>query len=550
MLSLLPLQRSQTEELGENILAIKSQKQDLEPLSDLSPKTPDSLIWTPVGKRRVSIKLENDLYEIEEETRVEAGCSFDTKIFQAEQLRMFLEHGSSTPKLFKVFVKLDEEERKERKEETAKQAVERLHLRFASKQNWFEADDDVDPEHGRLSHDKAKMKDEEKKLVDYLLSKKLIEKDESYSKTSTKTPRALPDIRDTKKLIMEDFLPLMINKESNNLCALLLKVATEEDIKIILVEIAPLFREMIINRPCHRILMELIEVVRNQGSEDNTHAIIDILKQESNALLEDNIGPELLGKILQDFDRDQIGFVVDFVIEKFATLSTTRRGCCLLRKCFRRCTATQEVVLKNLLCDYLDAMMVHPFGNYVIQYLIGGDKVLDHNWLHAICEKFYINDSMVIDAGRLIYFCANKYSSNVMEGIINAPPSEEIQIPLIKKMVDFTVLRVLLKHEFGNYVIQKAVHYLENKPNFDEVLDGIASVIVDNDAAHLPMLRWKLFTTFPVLRNHPSVENIAQRYHKNIATPMPLGNKGTLPYPGHDVKNNNTRVCNYDSEMP
>ena len=104
--------------------------------------------------------------------------------------------------------------------------------------------------------------------------------------------------------------------------------------------------------------------------------------------------------------------------------------------------------LKNKIIENASNLIVHQYGNYVIQVIV-------ENW-----EDSDLEDIINLYKNNYIYLSKQKYSSNAIERILEKN----------KKNLEFYINEVckeniieVIRNKYGNYVIQKAVKLASGK---------------------------------------------------------------------------------------
>ena len=111
-----------------------------------------------------------------------------------------------------------------------------------------------------------------------------------------------------------------------------------------------------------------------------------------------------------------------------------------------------------------------PFGNYVVQYVLERANADD---VRMIASKLL---------GRLASLSMQKFSSNVVEKALQIAPGE-VQQDMISELIDKKTLRSLLRDQFGNYVMQRAL-LASPKEQVHDVVDAISPHMTELFSTH------------------------------------------------------------------
>ena len=303
------------------------------------------------------------------------------------------------------------------------------------------------------------------------------------------------------------FIPLMKTQQTSRILQFYLENTSQEIIHLIFLEIKDNIEDLLFdiyaNYFCLKIFYYLNEEDRinflknisnnldnlsiNKISTYPIQCIIEKLNYEEeqeiifngiiNHLMKlsiDVYGTHVLEKILSSFNYEKyLIHISNFILENFVFLVNNSNGLCVVK---------QEILieykiknnnfkkLKNLLIENSLILIQNPFGNYALQTVID-------NWeLEDIKELIYtFKDKCVI-------LSIQKYSSNVIERCIEK--SEEFLNDFIYEITnDNNSIKLLMKNNYGNYVIQTALKVSKNKNQIQKLLIEILNknLIILND---------------------------------------------------------------------
>ena len=170
-------------------------------------------------------------------------------------------------------------------------------------------------------------------------------------------------------------------------------------------------------------------------------------------------GTHVLEKMLSYFEDEFIQEIIEFVYNNFINLAYHINGICIVKKLLLM-THKKELhqKLKKIVFENALNLIVHPYGNYVIQVIV---ENWDDNELVDILGKY---------KGKYVTLSLQKYSSNVLERIIE---KNEKNLDLyINEICTEKNMAEVIKNNYGNYVVQKAIKLSSGK-NYEKLFKEI-----------------------------------------------------------------------------
>ncbi len=273
--------------------------------------------------------------------------------------------------------------------------------------------------------------------------------------------------------INPSLIELIIDPYANYFCKRFFNFLNQKDRIDFLLSINNLLIKLSINNigtyPIQGIIEQLI-------SKNEKKIVINSIKDYINELCYDTYGTHVLEKIISCFEEEFTGFIFDFVENNFLNLANHINGICIVKKILSL-THKKDIheKLKKIINENALTLIQHIYGNYVIQIVI---ESWDLNDILEILSNFKNKYTML---------SMSKYSSNVVEKCI-----EKNQIILkeyINEICDNGKIAEIMKNNFGNYVIQKALKIslgIDKKKLSEEVEKNIFKL---NDKKLI--LKWK-----------------------------------------------------------
>jgi len=188
---------------------------------------------------------------------------------------------------------------------------------------------------------------------------------------------------------------------------------------------------------------------------DQQASLVRELEPHIMRCVKDSNGNHVIQKVIECVSPDRLAFVSTFVGHVFELASHTF-GCRVLQRCLQHLPASQTRPLLDELRSYTVDLMQDHFGNYVIQFIL---------------EHGLADDRAVVAGqlrGRMLNMARHKFASNVCEkALLHADSDtrrlliEEIMAP--SKPDGATAITALMKDQFGNYVLQRALAVAEGE---------------------------------------------------------------------------------------
>ena len=170
-------------------------------------------------------------------------------------------------------------------------------------------------------------------------------------------------------------------------------------------------------------------------------------------------------KILSSFNYEKyLIHISNFILDNFVFLVQNSNGLCIVKKEiiieYKRKNGNNFKRLKKLLIENSLILIENPFGNYALQIAVD-------NW-----ELEDLKEIISSIKGKYLILSIQKYSSNVIERFINK--SEEFLYNYIMEISkDDKSIGLLMKNNYGNYVIQTALKASKNNKNIQNILINI-----------------------------------------------------------------------------
>ena len=189
-------------------------------------------------------------------------------------------------------------------------------------------------------------------------------------------------------------------------------------------------------------------IIEHVGSKNEKNIIINALKDSIKELSFDAFGTHVLEKLLACFEEEYVTFIYNYIVDNFLELANNSNGICIVKKLLSF-THKKNLhdKLKIIVKENALQLISHPFGNFVIQVVV--ECWNDYNDILYLFDKKYYSLSL------------EKYASNVVERCIEK--DENILNNYIEEIININKICEVMKSNYGNYVIQKAIKLAKGK---------------------------------------------------------------------------------------
>ncbi|OTA66799.1 ARM repeat-containing protein [Hypoxylon sp. EC38] len=181
--------------------------------------------------------------------------------------------------------------------------------------------------------------------------------------------------------------------------------------------------------------------------------IVDELKPDIMRIVKDQNGNHVIQKIIQMVPRLCIPFIMDAFQSQIESLASHNYGCRVIQRILEHGTEAEKKSLMADLHGCAARLITDQYGNYVTQHIIAQGEPEDRQQIIQLVLQ------------KLLFYSKHKFASNVVEKSIEYGTTEDrkaIRLQLTALHSDGTSpLQLMMKDQFGNYVIQKLMQHLE-----------------------------------------------------------------------------------------
>ena len=340
------------------------------------------------------------------------------------------------------------------------------------------------------------------------------------------------DPEHTVQIFFNNILPhiITVSKDpfGNYLVQKLYPYMTTENFKVLLEKISPDIYDLGSDNHGTRILQNLINYLSNP---ELVNLFLNIIKPHLISLLKEMHGIHIINKFIYKHP-EVINEINKIVLNNCSLLATHKFGCFYLQKILDSDDKVLKSELIKNLIDNCFVLIIDQFGNYVIQSILN------------LKVSKYCSDIALIISDNAPYYSKHRYSCNVIEKCFDCCRKKERNI-LIEKLCSPETISELILDEHGNYVIQKALYYVDNNKK-REILQIINTMIpkILNTSFGNKLLN-RLYFMYPEMYQYNKIgENINNQYLNNMSYGY---NKNNVYHQGIKRRYNNNN--NYNNKF-
>ena len=218
-----------------------------------------------------------------------------------------------------------------------------------------------------------------------------------------------------------------------------------------------------------RFFQKTLEKLENNYNKIETDDLDQVFKNLINNYLYklciDKNGNHVYQKIIKMFPKEKNDFLFDKLYDIALEISLLEQGVTIFQTAFEYSSKEQRDKICNKIIDNIKILINDQYGNYSIQKIFSlNDEKLDERIYKYITENLF-------ELSKL------KFSSNVIDKFICN--SNIYSFSLIKDMIDKDIIKNMIKHQYGNYVVQKALFITVDvdKQLFMEIIKQIKPVL-------------------------------------------------------------------------
>ena len=285
-------------------------------------------------------------------------------------------------------------------------------------------------------------------------------KEKSISNHSFANDLLFPEIKNNLKEICCNFIP-------NSLIKTLIDILSYDNIDLFLTLTQNSLYDICLTESGSRVFQKIIERIHKSPLLLNKF-MKNLKSKNIGILINSAYGNHIFHKYLSLIEnKEYTKFIYNYIFGNFIDIVNDKHGVSFIQKCIFEADDEQRNKIYDIILFYLDNIMKHCYGNYVIHYIFSKSYTIKINEISKIIIKIEEN---------IIDFCKSKYSSSVIEKCFEKG-NQEIGQHILKHILENhsnSIIDILL-NSYGFYVIKKAM-----RVNNNDLKDKLTKIIVNN----------------------------------------------------------------------
>ena len=255
--------------------------------------------------------------------------------------------------------------------------------------------------------------------------------------------------------VIQKFFDIMINQKNKTLITSFFAKIQNELFKIS------------VNSYGTRVFQKALEKLdesnyENFETEELNTIIHNLIEKHLFPLCFDKNGNHVFQKIIRLYPKTKNDFIYNQLNQSAIEICKLKQGATILQTSLKYANESQKSSLLHTILDDISTLINDEYGNYIIQFILE----LKEKEFNQIIYNYITKNTLSLSK--------KKFSSNVIDKSIIQ--DDELSIKLIKHMLDSKVIPEMIKDQYGNYVIQKALS-VTNGSIFMSIIKQIQPVV-------------------------------------------------------------------------
>ncbi|XP_027361256.1 pumilio homolog 12-like [Abrus precatorius] len=244
--------------------------------------------------------------------------------------------------------------------------------------------------------------------------------------------------------VKDHFCDLMMDQHSSYLIQIVFEASSVEQktrILSLVIRNEHKLKEVCMHNHGTRSIQKFLEHLK---TPEQISTAVFALKRITVRLSKSINGGYVIQQCLKLFSPALTKFILDEVTKNCVEIASDKSGCSLFQKCLHHAKGDAMRRLIEEIVSYALVLAEHPYGNYVVQYVVKM-KIAQVN--SAIISRL---------RGKYVQLSMNKHASNVVEDLLEFSEESDAAIIVQEIMYNRNFLGIL-QDPYGNYVVQRAL---------------------------------------------------------------------------------------------
>ncbi|CAK9187082.1 unnamed protein product [Ilex paraguariensis] len=185
-------------------------------------------------------------------------------------------------------------------------------------------------------------------------------------------------------------------------------------------------------------------LLKHLKTQEQRSLVIAVIRRITVPLTKSMNGHHVIDSCLGSFSSEDKKHILNVVADNCLDIATDKSGCCVLQQCVAHARGEPKQRLVAEITANASVLAEHPFGNYVVQYIIG--MKIPHVTADILSQL----------KGNYFSLSLSKYGSNVVEKGLKES-GEDQAMKIIDEIVSHPNFLTVLQDQYGNYVAQSAL---------------------------------------------------------------------------------------------
>ena len=248
--------------------------------------------------------------------------------------------------------------------------------------------------------------------------------------------------------VIQKFLEILIYQENKQLINEFISIVNKDD----------KLYEISINNYGTRVIQKTLEkLIDNNYTKIETpefyNSIKKLIEKHLYNLCCDKNGNHVYQKLLKVFcyEKEKNDFLYDYLSDISLDVALLQQGATIFSTALSLCNIKQKEKVCFKIIDNIEKLINDKYGNYTVQAII---NKLDN-------EKNLIEPIYLYISNNIAILSEQKCSSNVIDTFIMK--NNTYSKKLVNDMIKNNIIKDIIKDQYGNYVVQKALSISDNE---------------------------------------------------------------------------------------